>query len=219
MMHLTDITGLAGIALAIPALALRLPIATQMQTKQRAWLAGAIFIAVVLPFGGLSVVELARGITGDLSIITLVLLAIGLRQAIQLHSVGASPARELLKSREQGSLLQQGDGFGFKQTLLFVALAALALYPFALGIGMFDPYRLGFGNLWFIAGLLVVALAAWFRQRTLIALCISLAVLAWSIGWYESNNLWDYLIDPWVSIYALSAMIRLGWVSLRGWRH
>lgn len=194
MMHFTDITGLAGIAFAIAAFALRLPVAARLQAKQRAWLAGALVIAAVLPFGGLSVAEFVRGIAGDLSIITLALLSLAV----------------LGKAR-----IADDQKF---YLLTFVAIAALALYPFALGLGMFDPYRLGFGDLWFIAGLLLVALTAWLRLYTLIALSISLAVLAWSVGWYESNNLWDYLLDPWVSIYALSAMIRLGWVSLRGLR-
>jgi hypothetical protein len=41
----------------------------------------------------------------------------------------------------------------------------------------------------------------------LIALCVALATLAWASGWYESGNLWDYLIDPFVAIYALAAMM------------
>ena len=77
-------------------------------------------------------------------------------------------------------------------------------------IGMFDPYRLGFGDLWLISGLLFLALAAWAWQCMLIALSLSLAVLAWSIGWYESSNLWDYLLDPWISIYALAVLLKRG---------
>ena len=101
---------------------------------------------------------------------------------------------------------------------MLIVITALVLYPLALGISSFDPYRLGFGNLWFIVGLLIVALAAWFQQYTLIALSISLAVLAWSVGWYESNNLWNYLIDPWVSIYAIFALLKRGVGRLAGLR-
>ncbi len=184
MTHLTDITGLAGIAFAIVALTLNLPVAARLQPKLQAWLAGAIFVAVFIPLGGLSGAEYVRGIAGDLSIATLLLLGLSFNRKIEA---------------------QQKSGL-----LAFVAIAALALYPFALGLGMFDPYRLGFGNLWFITGLLLIALTAWIRQYTLIALSLSLAVLAWSIGWYESNNLWDYLLDPWVSVYALGALVKRG---------
>ena len=36
---------------------------------------------------------------------------------------------------------------------------------------------------------------------------MALAVLAYAVGWYESNNLWDYLVDPLVAIYSLSALV------------
>jgi hypothetical protein len=87
-----------------------------------------------------------------------------------------------------------------------IALAALALYPMALGIGAYDPYRLGYGDPLFVAVLLLIVLIAWFRKSFLLVLCIALATLAWATGWYESDNLWDYLIDPFVSIYALATI-------------
>lgn len=184
MMHFTDLTGLAGIALAIVALALRLPVLARLQPKPKMWLAGALLMAVIVPLGALSAVEFVRGVTGDLSITTLLLLVLALRS----NAVTA---------------VQQKFGL-----LVLIALGAVALYPFALGVGMFDPYRMGFGNQWFIAGLLLLTLLAWLRHYTLMAWAIALAVLAWSAGWYESNNLWDYLIDPWVTIYAVSALTK-----------
>jgi hypothetical protein len=70
---------------------------------------------------------------------------------------------------------------------------------------MFDPYRLGYANLWFMLALLALAIWSSLRYSTLLALGIALAVAAWSAGWYESPNLWDYLLDPWLAIYALLA--------------
>lgn len=186
MMHFTDITGLAGIALMIAALAARLPVVRGLPAKQKIGLVVALLVVAAIPFGGLSVLEFVRGVSGDLSVTTLVLLALALQ--------GKVPD----SNRQKYSLLA------------LLTLAALLLYPAALGLGMFDTYRLGFGNLWFIAALLLLALGAWLRQFTLIALSISLAVLAWSAGWYESNNLWDYLLDPWVAIYAVAALLRRG---------
>ena len=197
MPHFTDISGLAGIALAIVAYALRLPVATRMPPRQQAWLAGALLVALAIPFGGLSAAELIRGITGDLSITTLVVV-------LALRGNGGT-ANALSHEPLAGAAIGHHEKYSL---LAFVTITALALYPFALGVGMFDPYRLGFGNLWLIAGLLLVTLIAWIRHYTLVALSISLAVLAWSLGWYESNNLWDYLLDPWVSIYALSALVK-----------
>lgn len=195
MMHLTDVTGLAGISLAIVALTLSLPVATRLQPKLQAWLAGAILVAANIPFGGMSAAEYVRGITGDLSIATLLLLA------LPMLGHRSNPLSQKLTATNHAEKFS---------LFAFVAIAALALYPCALGIGMFDPYRLGFGNFWFISGLLFIALMAWARQHTLVALSLSLAVLGWSIGWYESNNLWDYLLDPWVSIYALAVLLKRG---------
>ncbi|MEO8342610.1 MAG: hypothetical protein ABI536_02225, partial [Gallionella sp.] len=79
-----------------------------------------------------------------------------------------------------------------------------------LGVGAYDPYRLGYSNAQFVAALLVLALAAWFWKFILVSLCIALATLAWTVGWYESDNLWDYLLDPFVSIYALTTITICG---------
>jgi hypothetical protein len=191
-MHFTDITGLAGVTSLISLILFRYIDLLRVALMPRLLLVGSILAVVVMPMGGLSVAELVRGVTGDLSISTLLLLALSLHQTIRPHSVAEL---SLLASR-------------INSVLLLVAVFALVLYPFALGLGMFDPYRLGFGNVWFVGALLLVALTAWLRQHSLVVLSISLAVFAWSVGWYESNNLWDYLLDPWVSIYALGVLIR-----------
>ena len=190
MMHLTDFTGLAGIALAIIVSALRLPVLRRLRRGQKAGLALAIFAVLALPLGGLSGIEFVRGVSGDLSITTLLLLVV----------------------LANGGMLSIGQKY---RVLFLVAVGAVALYPFALGLGMTDTYRLGFGNVWFLAGLLLVALLAWMRQCPVVAAGIALAVLAWSIGWYESNNLWDYLLDPWVAIYATVALLRQAVLLLR----
>lgn len=191
MMHYTDLTGLAGVAFVIVSFALRLPHVTRLPAKHRTALAVALSVAVMLPFGALSAAEFMRGITGDLSVPTLLLLAFAWRKPAAF-------------SASQRNLV-----------LVSIALAALALYPFALGLGIFDPYRLGFGDIWFITALLVLVCIAWLRGYTLLVLTISLAVLAWSVGWYESNNLWDYLLDPWVAIYAIGALTKAALSKLR----
>jgi len=35
-------------------------------------------------------------------------------------------------------------------------------------------------------------------------------VLAWSIEWYESRNLWDYLLDPLLFIYVITRLVHSG---------
>jgi hypothetical protein len=188
MPNFTDITGLAGVDCAAAASLLLLPGVAQLTKSYLAILLGAVFVLMLIPFSGMPIAAYVRGVTGDLSITTLVLLWCALLR----------PWCSATKVNNRCALL------------MLIALAALALYPMALGAGAYDPYRLGYGNPMLLVALLLVALAAWYRKSTLLALCIPLAAFAWSVGWYESDNLCDYLIDPFVSLYALAVIINCG---------
>lgn len=185
MPHFTDVTGLASVASAIAASLLLLPGMKRIARHHLAIVTGACFALMLIPFGGFPLAGYVRGITGDLSITTMVLLWCALSRP--WTGCGAGDTRHHLA--------------------LLIVLAAALLYPMALGVGAFDPYRLGYGNPAFVTAVSLVALAAWFWKHYLAALCTALAMLAWAIGWYESGNLWDYLLDPFVSIYALAAMM------------
>ena len=78
---------------------------------------------------------------------------------------------------------------------LLIAMTAL-LYPFALGLTMFDSYSLGYSNPWMLAVLFIITLFFWLRKYYFLAIIITAAVVAWSLQLLESRNLWDYLIDP-----------------------
>ncbi len=192
MPHLTDVTGLAGIASAAAAGVLLLPGTARLSNPRLAILLAAVIVLMLIPFGGLPAAAYVRGLTGDLSITTLVLLWCAMLNS-RFGCVAVAPEHRVA-------------------LLIMIALFGLALYPMALGIGEYDPYRLGYSNPQFVVVMLLIALAGWFRKSYLIAVCIALATLAWAAGWYESGNVWDYLLDPFVSIYALSA------VSIRGVR-
>lgn len=187
MPNFTDLTGLAGVTCATAAAVLVLPGMAKLLGGRRALLQGAVFALMLFPFGDLPFAAYVRGMTGDLSITTLVLLCCAML-------------------RPWCGCVEVQDKHRFA-LLTLVVLAALGLYPMALGVGAYDPYSLGYGNLRFVAALLLLALAAWFQGYSLIALCIALATLAWTVGWYESDNLWDYLLDPFVAIYALAAIM------------
>lgn len=190
MPNFTDLTGLASVASAIAALVLLLPGIAKLAKLHLTLLLGAVFVLTLIPFGGMPLAAYVRGMTGDLSITTLVLLWCALlRPWCGCVTVEAKHRFALL---------------------VLIVFAALALYPMALGAGAYDPYRLGYGNPVFVVALLLLALAAWFRKSTLIALCIAFASLAWAVGWYESDNLWDYLLDPFVSIYSLAVITICG---------
>ena len=121
-----------------------------------------------------------RGITGDLSIVLTLLLWSSI-----LPSSKPTPI-----------------------TVKFsLALIAVCFYPFALGIGMVDPYAWGYGSIPFLVAVLafavICAFANWIKGTWIIAI----AILAWSLHWNESSNLWDYLLDPFLACWALFAFI------------
>lgn len=191
----TDLTGLLGITLAVITLLVRVPRVQALPLLHRGGALGAAIIVLSIPLWGVSGAGFVRGITGDLSITTLALLALAL-----VHSLSN---RVLV------------DDSNRRLTLQAIAIVAVLFYPLALGLTMFDPYRLGYGNVWFMLALLGLAIWAVLRYSTLLALCIALAVAAWSAGWYESPNLWDYLLDPWLAIYAIVVLGKYWWVRRR----
>jgi len=195
----TDLTGLFGITLAIFTLLVRVPRVQALPLPKRAAALGAALVVLSIPLWGVSLAGVMRGITGDLSMTTLVFLTLALVRSLSGRVLAAESNREA--------------------TLRAIAIAALLFYPLALGVSMFDPYRLGYGNLWFMAALLGLAIWASLRYSTLFALCIALAVAAWSAGWYESPNLWDYLLDPWLAVYALAVQGKYWLVRWKGKIH
>jgi hypothetical protein len=198
VIHFADLTGLGGNALAATAACLLLPGVSRLRRGRLAWTLIAVFVAMLIPFQGLPLAAYLRGAIGDLSIPSLLLLAGAVRCALRDRTAtGQSVTLSCGEGGEGGRLLPA-----------LIVLAALALYPMALGWGSFDPYRLGYGDPWFLSGLLIVALAAAFWEAPEVALVIALAVLAWSAGWYESTNLWDYLLDPLVATYAFGALVK-----------
>ena len=183
MPNITDLTGLAGVACATAATVRLLPGIGKLTRLRLATLQGAVFVLMLIPFGAMPFAAYLRGMTGDLSITTLVLLC-------------------LVMLRPWCGAVQAGHRLALPG---LIALVSIAFYPMALGVGAYDPYQLGYGNWLFVVVLLLLSLVTWFRGYAMITLCIALGTLAWAVGWYESDNLWDYLIDPFAAVYALAA--------------
>jgi hypothetical protein len=120
-----------------------------------------------------------RGIVGDLSIVSILLL-----WSVLLPNHQATPI----------------------PIKWFIALLAIAFYPFALGVGMLDPYAWGYGSIAFLISVLIFALICGIAGWTKGVWIVGLAIVAWSFGWHESTNLWDYLLDPLLAIWAIVGM-------------
>lgn len=93
----------------------------------------------------------------------------------------------------------------------WIALVAIAFYPLALGVSMLDPYAWGYGSIALLAGVLITAFIAWLAGSNRIAIILAVAILAWAAGWHESANLWDYILDPFLGLWAIASLIRSSW--------
>jgi len=193
MMHFTDATGLLGCALAVAAIILRLPGSSRLSRVRRRWAGLAILLLALLPLGELPLAGYLRGGTGDLSMPSLLLLAMSVFRPLRGQSL--FPGRT--------------------QLLVLVAGVALAFYPMALGWGGYDPYRLGYTSYGLLAALLAVSGWVLWKDFPWLAGVVAMSVLAWVAGWYESTNLWDYLLDPLVAIYAMFVLGMQGVRRLR----
>ena len=133
------------------------------------------------PLGmNLPLVAYIRGVTGDLSIVLTLLLW-----------------SSLLPSSKPTPLAFQ----------FAVAIIALCFYPFAVGLGMTDPYVWGYGSIAFLAAVLFFALVCGLVNWSKGVWIIAIAIIAWAAHWHESANLWDYLLDPLLAIWALITLI------------
>ncbi len=128
----------------------------------------------------LPLVAYVRGVTGDLSIVLTLLLWSSL-----LPSSKSTP-------------------MAFK---FAVAIVAFCFYPFALGFGMIDPYAWGYGSIAFLIAVLVFAVVCALANWTKGVWIIAIAIIAWAAQLHESSNLWDYLLDPFLAIWALVAFV------------
>lgn len=91
---------------------------------------------------------------------------------------------------------------------LMLVLMALWFYPMSMGSSYTDPYALGFGNFGFSTVLLLVGLLAWVLRAYATCLILVAAQLAFGADLLVSDNLWDYLIDPWLVFWAAGWLIR-----------
>jgi hypothetical protein len=126
----------------------------------------------------LPLVAYVRGVIGDLSIVSTLLLWCAL-----LPNQQATPT----------------------SVKWCIAVLAIVFYPFALGVSMFDPYAWGYGSIALLISVLIFALICGLAGWTKGVWIISVAIIAWSVRWHESSNLWDYLLDPALAIWALFA--------------
>ena len=130
----------------------------------------------------LPLVAYVRGVTGDLSVVLTLLL---------WSSV-------LLPSRPVPLAFR-----------IALSIIALLFYPLALGLGMLDPYAWGYGSLVLLIAIAMFALVCGLLGWTKGVWIIAIAIVAWAGRWHESTNLWDYVLDPLLCLWALISCIHV----------
>lgn len=169
------LTGLSIVLLCVAWASLLLPLA-RLPLAVRPVLIVGLTLLLMLPLDADPAWYAVRGIFGDSSI-TAVLFYIAF----------------ILQQNFSWQLCRP-DELALLRRLL--AVTALLLYPFALGLTGFDSYSLGYANPWLLAILFIMALLLWWRTYYFLAISLTASVAAWSLQMLESGNLWDYLLDP-----------------------
>ncbi len=148
----------------------------------------AISLAVLfIPVRGLYLYKYIYGVFGSLSISSvLLILSFCVNSVLNKSPV---PYR-----RERSAILY------------VIAVAGLALYPTALGFIPVDLYHFGYSPGFLLILILVLTILAWMASFHFAAVLPVVAVIAFNLKILESENLWDYLVDPFIVFYAW------GWV-------
>ena len=182
-----SLIGLAGIGLLFVWCALA------VGPWQRRGLVAALALGISwLPVSGLPLAGYVRALSSDLSFTSMALLACVIASQLGAFSIGS-----------MGSVAE------WRFVFRLVVSGGLFLYPMVLGLGPFDPYTLGFAPTGLLSVLALVAGLAWWRRYHLCLGLIVLAVLAYRLDVLASSNLWDYVLDPWLVLYAVYDLRRL----------
>jgi hypothetical protein len=177
----------------------------QRAAGQRGWIptlvaGGVALAATCFPWFGHPLPYWSSSLSANFSVIMVVMLIVGILDRAGLAGV--------FRPRD------------WKAAWIFGATASVLLYPSALGLGPqnFDSYALGWPWLFWGQSLVLfggagsaAALLIWRGNR--FGLVLGLALLGYAIGFQESENLWDYLLDP--VFGAVSLLVVLAWLTRR----
>ena len=146
---------------------------------------GAAFV-VMLPVGGLPVGRWLVSLQADASIPLIALLL-----------------SRVLENAFQTPILDQKAKAACR---IFSIVGGLLLYPMALGLGAFDPYEAGWHFSWLFVLILTITLGLLFLKNRFFIVLLA-AIAAYDLHVLESENFWNYLLDP---ILVILSMGQLG---------
>ncbi|MFT6463489.1 hypothetical protein [Halopseudomonas sp.] len=166
---------------------LLLPLGRLSVGYRLATLLALLLIALIPLSTGLTLAGLLRGLTDDLALTSLVWMT-----SAAIVKLGYMPPLSVAQK--------------WPLWLCFGVLG-LVLYPAALGIGMIDTYRWGYNPRYLIIFIgLLTLLLVWLRSSLGLAMFL-LATIGFLLGLKVSDNYWDYMLDPFIVLYSLGAII------------
>ncbi|MCZ6617165.1 MAG: hypothetical protein O7E57_03450 [Gammaproteobacteria bacterium] len=144
---------------------------------------GLLFI----PVDGVSLILALKGVFADLSLTTVLLLITW----PLLRIANISP-----------------NGSDIAWLCTAILILALALYPMALGVGLHDSYVFGYEP-WLLLTLVAAMGVLAVDKRYWISAATGIVVLyGYWLRVLPSQNLWDYLLDPMLVIFALIYLLQ-----------
>lgn len=179
---MSEILGYMGLALLLTGMPVPL---IQHFGATRLALLGYLFVALavlLVPWNGHSVVFYLRGVVGDLSIASLVLLCL-------------IYARAFLKPYRAHQPIRGQVGWMLMAILL-------PLYASTMGYFSIDLYGWGYEPQWFLVLVGLLMFWAW-RIQPALAFAWLIGVVSFASGMTGSRNIWDALFDPFMAFAAI----------------
>lgn len=189
---MSDITSMLlphlGAALIVSFIALTIAERLQLSINVRRLVFSAVFVVVcIVPLPEYPASHYIRVITGDLSVTGFLVFMLACVSALSRYDSWS------------------GVKVGVSSVIV---LTAIALYPTALGLTYFDLYAHGFYPI--VLGPVLMVFFAWLLWfgYALQATFLAAGFFVFALGLLDSDNLWDYLIDPVVVVYSIAIVIK-----------
>ena len=177
---------------------LLLPSGRLPQRYRALLLIGVLLVGMVPLPGGLSLAGYLRGLTDELSITAMLWLL-----------AGAALRLGWTRGRSASATWQLWSMF---------AVLGVVLYPASMGVGMLDTYSWGYSPRSLIVLIGALTLALLLLGNWLGVFMLTLATLAFTLDIKASENYWDYLIDPFVALFAIAMLLGNAVGAMRRWR-
>lgn len=143
--------------------------------------------ALFVPVQGIPALYCLRGVLGEFSVTALILALAAF--------AGRLRGRPLIDPVQRRTIL------------LGLALVAMLFYPTSLGLTRIDPYAWGYFTTPFLLGIGLASFTLLGLRQYWAVLILTCGLGMASLGVLPSANIWDYLLDPALAVYAVLALI------------